>query len=93
MDQSASRNPEEFRINGGLLIRILLVIARGETGRKDLQLATGLSQGTITRMLHVARAQFGVDIQFDRSHGYQVQDWGVFNPEVFQEVLQDNQEG
>lgn len=79
-----SRDPAEYRINGGLLIRILVVIAQGCQHRRELQTATNLSQGSVTRLLAAARAQFGVEIRWDPDQGYVVDDWGVFRPEVFE---------
>lgn len=84
--ESSSRDPETYRINGLLLIRVLLVISRGCNTRKELRAATGLCQGSVTRLLRVARIQFGMEITFRREEGYVIEDWGVFNPEVFQGV-------
>ena len=77
-------NPEDYRINGLLLIRMLYVIRKGGAKRDDLVRVTQLSQGSVTRMLQAARTQFGCDILWDhRNMEYRIGDWGVFNPEVF----------
>uniref|UniRef100_UPI0039F66B00 hypothetical protein n=1 Tax=Sulfuriferula sp. GW6 TaxID=3345112 RepID=UPI0039F66B00 len=85
-EPSTGRTSGNHLVDSRRLLVMLQTIARhGGVGRAELREAVGVSRSTLTRLITVTRAQFGVDMRWriDRSlpagGEYYIADWGIFD--------------